>query len=226
MAKTTVFIASKTEQENYILQKKLDALELEFLDIKFAGVHTAGLLTSVDRLTSAVIMNLNDWSPKEATLLRELRNKNYQGPILVCAKAEVRVIRELRNLREVVFLPKPFETKELLGIARKMLLARNISQQVHRRYLTTQDAEIEISGKIMTTRVKNLSKGGAFLEFLSASAPTVGEYVTVKLELKDLNRVYKMPAKIVWTQKHGNRGLGIGVEFTGQGEVQRSIIGF
>lgn len=226
VAKTTVFIASRTEQENYILEKKLESLEYEFADVKFAGVHTQGLVNAVDRLTAAVIMNLTEWNLKEAFVLQELRKKSFLGPVLVCAKSDLSVIKELRSQRDVVFLAKPFETKDMLGIVRKMLLAHSVSQQVHRRFLTSQDAEVEISGQKLITRVRNLSRGGAFLEFMTPSPLKVGEFVTVKLELKDLKRTYKMPAKIVWTHKHGNRGLGIGVEFTGQGEVQRSIIGY
>jgi hypothetical protein len=70
MAKTSVFIASKTEQENYILQKKLEALEYEFTDVKFASVHTAGLTLAVDRLTAAVVLNLSEWVAKEALLIQ------------------------------------------------------------------------------------------------------------------------------------------------------------
>ena len=101
-----------------------------------------------------------------------------------------------------------------------------MTQQVHRRYPTSQNAEIETSGTRYLSRVRNLSKGGAFLEFLTPPGLKNGELLKVKLELKDLNRTYTFPAKVVWTHKHGSRGLGIGVEFTGHGEVARSIIGF
>lgn len=227
MAKTTFFIASRTEQENYILQKKLESLEFEFADVKFVGVHLQGLPQSVDRLTTAILMNLNEWSPKEATFLKELRSHGYANPVLITAKSDTSTtLRELRATPGITFLPKPFETKELIGLVRKMLLARQISQQVHRRYLTAQDAEIEMGGVKLVTRLRNLSKGGAYLEFLTPLTMTIGEYVSVKLELKDLKRTYTFPAKVVWANKHGNRGLGIGVEFTGRGEIFRSTIGF
>ena len=46
--KTTLFIASRTEQENYILQKKLESLEYEFSGLSISGVHPAGLANSAD----------------------------------------------------------------------------------------------------------------------------------------------------------------------------------
>lgn len=229
MAKTTIFIASRTEQENYILQKKLESLEFEFKDVKIASVHTAGLLASVDRVTAAVILNVNEWSVKEAAIIQELRRSGYVSPILITAKADaVAVNKDLRSMSDVVFLPKPYDPKDILGIMRKMLMVREVSQQRHRRFATTQDAEIEIesTGSSLISRVRNLSKGGAYLEFMTPSPLKVGEYVKVKLELKDLQRTYTLPAKVVWANRQGSRGLGIGVEFTGPGDVQRSIIGY
>jgi len=229
MAKTTVFIASRTEQENYILEKKLESLAYELEDVKFSSVHTAGLMLAVDRLTAGVILNLNEWTPKEALLIQELRRAGYQGPILVSAKADPDVVnRDLRAMSDIVFLPKPFDTKDLIGIVRKQLLTRNVAQQRYRRFATSQDAELEIdaTGGRMVTRVRNLSKGGAYLEFMTPSSLKIGEYIKVKLELKDLQRVYTFPAKVVWSNRHGNRGLGIGIEFTGRGEIQRSILGY
>ena len=229
MGKTSVFIASKTEQENYILQKKIEGLEYEFTDVKFSSVHTAGLTLAVDRLTAGVILNLNDWVAKEALLIQELRKTGYVGPILVLAKADPAVVnRDLRAISDIVFLPKPAASKDILGVVRKQLLARKVAQQRHRRFPTSQDAEIEIesTGGRMISRVRNLSKGGAYLEFMTASALKVGELLTVKLELKDLQRTYTLPAKVVWSNKAGSRGLGIGVEFTGRGDVARSILGY
>ena len=229
MGRTSVFIASRTEQENYILQKKLESLEYEFQGVKFSSVHTAGLVLAVDRLTAGVVLNLPEWSAKEAIMIQELRRTGYHGPILVMAKADPAVVnRDLRAVSDVVFMAKPYDTKDLLGIVRKQLTARAVSQQRFKRFATSQDAELEIeaTGGRMITRVRNLSKGGAYLEFMTPSILKIGDFVKVKLELKDLQRVYTFPAKIVWSNRHGSRGLGIGVEFTGRGEVQRSILGY
>lgn len=228
MGKMNVFIASRTEQENYILQKKLESLEHEFKDVKFSSVHTAGLVMAVDRMTASIILNLTEWTQKEAILIQELRRAGYAGPILVMTKADPDVVnRDLRAVSGVVFLPKPFDSRDLLGIVRKQVMARTVPQQKFRRYPTLQDAEVvvESTGGRVVTRVRNLSKGGAYLEFMTPTPLRVGEMVTVTLELKELHRTYTFPAKVVWANRHGNRGLGIGVEFTGRGDVQRSILG-
>lgn len=229
MPQTTVFIASRTEQENYILEKKLESLEYDFKDVKFSSVHIAGLLVAIDRLTAAIILNLTEWTPKEAIMLQEIRRVGFNGPILITAKADPTVVnRDIRGMSGVIFLAKPFDAKELLGISKKMLLARAVPQQRFKRYTTSQEAQIEVdsTGASLAMRVRNLSKGGAYLEFIQPNNIQIGELVTVTLELKDLQRKYTMPARVIWTNKHGNRGLGVGVEFTGRGDVQRSILGY
>jgi hypothetical protein len=219
MPKTMIFLASRTEQENYILQKKLEPLEYEFRGLGFAGVHPVGLPASVDQMTAAVVFNFNEWTNKEAVHLDELKRIGYRGPVLVIAKGDVtKAVRAAKATPNLLFLEKPFEMKDLLGIIRKMLLARAVAQRVHRRFATSQDAEVSFltSGGSMTSRVRNLSKGGAYLEFMQPAPIKVGELVSLKLELKDVNRTYSMHAKVVWTSRTNTRGAGVGVEFVGR----------
>ncbi|HVK61435.1 MAG TPA: PilZ domain-containing protein [Bdellovibrionales bacterium] len=227
MNKVNVFIASRTEQENYILQKKLEPLEHEFKGLSFSGVHPAGLPLSVDSRTAVVIYNFNEWSSREASNLDELKKAGYRGQILIIAKADVtKAMQVVGNAQGLVFLQKPFAHKDLVGLLRKMLTTRQISQQVHKRFPTAQDAVVEILGQggNVNSRVRNLSKGGACLEFLSQAPVAVGEKVVVNLSLADMKRTYQMPARVVWTTR-GGRGGGVGVEFTGPGEMKIQILG-
>lgn len=226
--KTTLVIASRTEQENYIFQKKIEVLEYEFKGLSYMSVHPAGLTLSVDRLTAAVILNLTEWTAKEMQLLSDLRAAGYIGPILVIAKPDAEgSFAALRDLTGIALLEKPFEPKEVVGIVRKMLHARKVAHQVHRRFNTSQEAELEaVDGKKLMTRVRNLSRGGAFLEFLTPAPIRIGEVVMVRLELDELNRTYTIPAKVVWTSRASGRGAGIGVEFTGKGDVKSAILGY
>ncbi|MEK7356673.1 MAG: PilZ domain-containing protein, partial [Bdellovibrionota bacterium] len=171
----------------------------------------------------AVVFNFQEWTNKEAVHLEDLKKVGYRGPILVIAKSDVsKAVRAAKATPNLVFLEKPFEMKDLLGIIRKMLLARAVLQRVHRRFATSQDAEVSFltTGGTMSSRVRNLSKGGAYLEFLQPAPIKVGELVSVKLELKDVNRTYSMQAKIVWTSRTNSRGAGVGIEFVGRGGLK------
>lgn len=230
MAKATIVLSSRTEQENYILHKKLDELSEQFRGLEFVGVHLQGLASSIERNTAVVVFNLTDWTPRDSMHLDELRAVGYSGPVLVMAKSDSSLaLKALRERPSVVFLEKPYELKDLQGIVRKFLLARSVGQQVYRRFTTHQEAAVESrEGKRdrFISRVRNISKGGAFLEFLGPASFKVGEVITVTLELKDLQRVYQMPAKVVWTSKISSRaGGGMGVAFLGPGDIKRNIIG-
>lgn len=234
MAKTTVILASRTEQENFILHKKLEDLGSQFRGLEFVGVHPQGVSAALDKSTGAVILNLSEWTSRESKHLDHVRSLSYNGPVLITAKGEVTdAIQALKSRQNVSFLPKPYELKSMQGILRKYLLARSVAQQLHRRFATEQDAAIEsASGKIpkMLSTVRNLSKSGALLELPLSSTFKVGDLVRLTLELKDLKRTYLMPAKVVWTSKSAGRVAGtaigtVGVMFVGRPDVARQIVG-
>lgn len=226
-----IFLASRTEEENHILRRKLEVLTQEFSPIQFVSTHPQGLVASVDRYTAIVVLNFNEWSGKEAQTIDELRAAGFRGAIVLMAKVSLpEAVRELRSLEGVVFVEKPFEPRDLIGIVRKFLEARMVAQRIHRRYNTSQDAEVEFAGRDdgdkMISRLFNLSKGGAYMEFMTATPVKVGELLRIKLELKEVNRTYTMPAKVVWAKKSTpSGGTGIGIEFLGPGDVQKVILG-
>lgn len=229
MAALTVFLASKTEHENHILRKKLEPI-CEQMRCSFVSTHPQGLTSSIDTSMAVVILNFNEWTWREAQHLTDLREAGYHGHVLIMVKSKVlSAIQELEALDEnVVFLEKPFEIKDLNGIVQKMLSARSVAQRIHRRYNTMQDAEVEFSGREdrFVSRVRNLSKGGAYIEFSNLAPAKVGEILKVRFELKEMNRSYTMPAKIVWTSRSSlNGGTAIGVEFVGPGDIERNILG-
>lgn len=226
-----IFLASRTEEENHILRRKLEPLAQEFSPLQFISTHLQGLVASVDRNTALVVLNFNEWTGREAVTIDELRAVGFKGAIVLMAKAPLpEVVRELRTLESVVFVEKPFETRDLVGIVRKLLDDRLVAQRIHRRYNTHQEAEVEFASRDEAektiSRLFNLSKGGAYIEFMTPTPVKVGELIRLKLELKEVNRTYTMPAKVVWAKKQtSNGGTGVGIEFVGPGDVQKNILG-
>ncbi len=224
-----VYLASKTEQENQILSRKLDVLEPEFPGLRFISLHPQGLASSVAETMAVVVINVQEWNRSEAISLVQLREAGYRGQVLVMAKANATAaVKSLQAMDGVVFLEKPFEAKDLIGIVRKMLTERAVAQRVHRRYNTNESAEVELYGRSdrFLTKVHNMSKGGAYLEFQQPTALKVGDMVRVKVELKDVNRIYTMPARVVWTSRAASvrGGIGAGVEFIGTPDVKKTIL--
>ena len=114
----------------------------------------------------------------------------------------------------------------LVGIAAKALKVGEVEQQIYRRFATEQAAIVEFAkGKnMMGSRVFNMSKTGAYVELNALQAVRVGESVKLRLELNDVSRTYVMPARVVWTNAAGaTGGTGVGLHFTGRGDVKRHI---
>jgi PilZ domain len=223
-----VYLASKTEQENQILRHKLEPLTKEFRNLHFLSVHHRGLIASLEQPPALVVLNHLEFTVRQQIELDQLREAGYLGQVLVLAKPPTAdILSDFQDRDNVVFLEKPFENRDFDGMVRKILNAREVSQRIHRRYNTAQEVAIEAFGKNMsyTSRVCNLSVGGAYLEFISPPAIAEGELVRLTFDLSEMNRTYTMPARVVWQKKAADRvGVALGVEFIGPGDVKKTLL--
>lgn len=229
MQKMSVYLASWTEQENRLLQKKLEALDIK-PRCQYVSSHPNSIHAAATDVMSLVVFNFNEWTARESHYLNGLRLAGYEGPALVITKTHVaEATKEIGKLDQVVFLEKPFDLKDLTGVIQKMLSARAVAQRFHRRFNTEELAEVEFlanTGSSVISSLRNISKGGAYLELLAEAPANVGDMVRLKVELKAVNRTYTMPAKIVWTSpSESGTGTAIGVEFIGRPSVESSILG-
>ncbi len=213
-----IVLASTSEEENFILKKKIDPLVTELGDMRFLSVRPQGLSTVLDPNSSLVIMNVANYTREVRASVLSLRAAAYTGPILVTSKIEsVDSVRELQNMQNIVFLEKPFVVKDLQGIIRKFLNAHNVYQRIHRRYDTVMSADVEWGDGYrpkVTSILFNLSKGGAYIELVGSSTVKKGDQLKVHITLDEVRKSYAMPAKVVWCSDSGvNGGRGVGVEF-------------
>lgn len=227
-----IILASRTEQENAILRKKLNSL----VEIVPGGARITTTRPQATKLElggnpDLVIFNFNDWNQNELQFVEGLRKEGYERMIMILAKADApTAVQNLALLERVVYLEKPFEIRDLVGIAEKAISQQTVAQRIYRRFNTEQQATVEFSGgetggnRAIASRIFNMSKTGAYLELNSLQDVSVGETVKLRMELEDVSRTYVMPAKIVWTQIMGRTGgTGVGVHFTGRGAVRRHI---
>lgn len=227
-----IILASRTEQENAILRKKLNSL----VEIVPGGARITTTRPQATKLElggnpDLVIFNFNDWNQNELQFVEGLRKEGYERMIMILAKADApTAVQNLALLERVVYLEKPFEIRDLVGIAEKAISQQTVAQRIYRRFNTEQLATVEFSGgetggnRAIASRIFNMSKTGAYLELNSLQDVSVGETVKLRMELEDVSRTYVMPAKIVWTQIMGRTGgTGVGVHFTGRGAVRRHI---
>ena len=219
----TVVVISRSSEANLILKRKIETLRSETPDLNVETIHPSKVSTGIGASTDAVILNMADWSPTEAITLFDVRSTGYKGPILVLAKVLPNdATRVHKSLGGVMFLEKPFDKEELFGIVRRMIGTPLAAQRSHRRYVTNEVAEIEISAseKGKLSKVVNLSQGGAYIEFFSNAQVRIGDVVQMKIELKELQKTYNMKARVAWVSKSSRTGgPGVGVEFMGAGQL-------
>ncbi len=213
-----IVLASTSEEENFILKKKIDPLVTDLGEMRFLSVRPQGLSTVLDPNSSLVIMNVSNYTKEIRATVMSLRAAAYSGPILVTSKIEsVESVKELQTMQNMVFLEKPFVVRDLQGIIRKFLNARSVYQRIHRRYNTVMSADVEWGDNVRpkaTSILFNLSKGGAYIELVDSAKVKKGDQLKVHITLDEVRKSYAMPAKVIWCSDSGmNGGCGVGVEF-------------
>lgn len=228
-SKQRIILASMSEQENYILKRKIDPIIYDLGPVQFMSVRPQGVHSALDSSVSMVILNTPTFNSQARLAGADSRRLGYKGPIMVLSKMDtVEAVKEIKAMENIVLLEKPYEVKDLQGIVRKFILARKVEQRIYRRYHTVQRAEVEIVGRDnkSVTTLFNLSRGGCYFEFPRTTEVKVGDTLKMTIELAEVNRRYDMPAKVVWTTAMGmSGGHGVGVEFIGRGNVESSPIG-
>lgn len=158
----------------------------------------------------------------------DLRKEGFNAPTLILAD-DLRFDRFLgREDHRLFFLPKPFDERAFVGVARKLMVSRSITQQRFKRFPTHQIATMEtfMSGEVLPSHIYNLSMGGAYCEFFGKSNVSVGDLVKLKVHLHDLGREHVMNAKIVWITRSGSctGGQGAGMKFVKYDDIYRQLM--
>lgn len=228
LMKQKVVLASASEQENVILKRKLDPIAFDLGPTQFLSVRPQGVQNALDASVALVILNTPTFTSTSRQAITDSRRLGYKGPMLIVSKVDmIEAVEELKAMENVVLLQRPYEVRDLQGLVRKSFITRKVSQQVHRRYNTVQKAHVDVgSGKPKaSTTLFNLSRGGCYFEFPQRADVRVGQIVRMTIELDEVNRIYAMPAKVVWTTPMGiSGGHGVGVEFIGKTEPRSASL--
>lgn len=182
----------------------------------------------MSRSTHLLIFNTRKFFEPELEFIKRIKEEHsFDQPILAsCDKVRFANFMHLCDKHKLFFLEKPFSGKALAGLARKLLVARSVGQQVHRRFLTNQKTVIETfsKGQSLESNMLNLSKGGAYFEFGQEALLDVGELVRMKVSLEDVEREYSMNARVVWTSKHDSESFCAGVQFVKNADIYRELM--
>lgn len=204
---------SRSHETRETLARDLDGLRSEFPDLKINGMDMSALSVAAASAPQIVVLDLENWVPSDEMALSDLRAQGYDGPVVVLTKRIDEASSSSYASERVVFFDRGRGGKELLGITRRLILGSIIAARKHPRHPTDQTAEIQIEGQphIYNCRVRNLSKGGAYLEIERAVNMRVGSTVFLKIHLNQVGKVYSVRARVAWLKLPG-----FGVEFIGE----------
>ncbi|MCB0350365.1 MAG: PilZ domain-containing protein [Bdellovibrionales bacterium] len=211
------------------LEKSKSALEEDLHVEVFGAFDLGGVQSQLNMRNFHIAIIDHAVTDDDAIAIVEfLKNSGMSFPVLIITdKIQLKYNGKLNMLQDIHVMVRPVSEKNVVGLTKKLLKARQVPKQNFRRFNTNQIAEVEdlASGNSLLTSMYNLSKGGAYCEFDSRnSTVAVGDLFRMKVFITDTNSEYTFSAKVVWTTPKGRFSgrYGCGFKFVNPKDVYRS----
>lgn len=222
-----VIIASRNEADNALIEKKLSPISRFLGDVHFASARPANLAGMLDAKYNLLVFNCQHFNSSMRNNINHWRSLGYLGPIVILVKIpSPDVIDRFADMNNVTLVEKPYENKDLQGIALKYLNETAVAQRKFRRFDTNQNAVLESYNKDFSSNSKilNISKGGAHivgnLEDISK-----GDLLRVCFDLDQIKKNRTMSAQVVWTSGEvGTPEREAGLMFISKTKVYESLL--
>ncbi|MEQ1875258.1 MAG: PilZ domain-containing protein [Bdellovibrionia bacterium] len=224
--KDRILVVGRLNPESLAIQKSLK--EDGQFDVSLVTRAPDAMDTITRQNIDLMIMNLQNFTKAKVQLASDLRSLGYGFPVLVLAHIiaadTYKIVSDIPN---TILLEKPYEIKDLTGISEKLIDGRNVRQRIFRRYQTNETAELELfkNGQAISGKLRDLSRGGAFVEYSGPDLVT-GDMLRMNIDLKQVARRYEVNAKVVWTTRKSPWGEepGVGVEFIKQRDYYQNLL--
>lgn len=222
-----VLIVSRNEIDNNLIERKLAHVTRRVGRVSFSSARPASMATVLDTGFNLIVYNDQQYTSSIRNNVQSWRSLGYFGPVIVMVKMpDPKVFDRMADLHNVTILEKPYDNKDLLGIAEKYLSDSRVMQRKFRRFDTQQRAQLEAYNKDFTSSsiISNISKGGVHitgdLEDISK-----GDLLRVCFELDELKKNHTMAAQVVWTRGEvGTAERSAGLKFVSKAEVYKSLL--
>lgn len=211
--KHKIFLVSRENEEGQNLIKELSA-NPNYQVILVSKAKEA--LHAIARAESKIIVfNVDLFTRSNMQTAFDLRELGFECPFLILAdRLETQDYKRLAELNDAITLSKPFEKKELMGSVERLIQEEEIKNRVHRRFHTHQSGFVQVpeSEVEIEVNVRNVSQGGAYVEYPSKIKFKKDQILNIRIELKDVGKVHDKIAKVAWTHIHGDL-CGAGLQF-------------
>jgi len=211
-----ILLISRASEETHNL--KYELRRQDHFSVNVASTPDHALRSLMNEQVNLVVFNTEAFTRKKMQITYDLREIGRKVPVLVLAESVLPdVLLSLRNAQGTVLLEKPYEPKDLFGLSEKLMGGEGCSQRIYRRYFTNQEGEFykpHVRDLGVQMKVRNLSQGGAFIEFEERINLRTGDVLNLNIRLVEVRKSYKMPAKVVWVSASSPMGrTGCGVQF-------------
>ena len=222
-----VLLSCKSQSDARFLKSYLEA-ELPF-EVMVAADSLSVQTAVKSRTVHLLILQTGKLAPADIAYARQLRESGFNYPMLMITDSINEInIEEANEKQKVYFLERPFELRTLRGLARKLMVTRNLPQQLSRRYRTNLGATLEtfISGEKYASYMFNLARGAAYFETTKKVNVAIGDLLRFKIHLADVERERHVHGRVVWTTHKGHAagGYGLGIKFMKSTDVYRGLL--
>ncbi len=157
----------------------------------------------------------------------ELRNRGFKLPIILVVENVGSSDKFIKNHSGVHVIERKYISISLRKLCLKLSEKPKSLSQIFKRYSTDLSLEIEnlYDGRGVSSRMINLSLGGA--QCLSEKDPKFheGDLVRLKIKLEEVDRFHNMNAKVVWINEDAVTGqMGFGLEFISEHDLYTQLI--
>lgn len=221
-----VLVASRNETDNALIEKKLEPIIRKVGDVRFFGARPANLPSLLDVKYNLLVFNSQHFNSSMRNNITHWRSLGYLGPIIILVKIpDPKLIDRFADLQNVTLIEKPYENKDLQGIAIKYLSENKVMQRRFRRFDTKQTASLESYNKDFSSNsvISNISKGGAHIVG-SLDNLSKGDLLRVCFELDELKKNHTMSAQVVWTSGDMGQERSAGLKFISKAMVYDQLL--
>ena len=158
-----VMITSRNEADNALIEKKLLPITRQVGEVRFHSARPANLTSVLDSNYNLMVFNCQHFNSAMRNNISQWRAAGYLGPIMILVKMpDPQLIDRFADIHNLTIIEKPYENKDLQGIAVKYLMDARVAQRRFRRFETNQKASLESYTKDFSSEslICNISKGG------------------------------------------------------------------
>jgi response regulator RpfG family c-di-GMP phosphodiesterase len=226
MKMSLITIVSVNQIESKKIQELLADVRTDKYRVQFEFLRPLQLSQKLDRNTDLLVYN----NPNNLTMTLQQqitgwRRNGFLSSILLLTKlADPTAINTVESLSSCVLLEKPFDEKDLRGIAEKFLNTEQVQQRKFRRYATQQTVNVSsyMSEFHTPSKVNNMSLGGVRIEG-AVQDLRVGELVKINFSLDKLNVERVMNGRVVWIDADRPQPSA-GIQFMKESEIYGQLL--